>query len=175
MSTSPDARLLLPQPLTREAFAPFGDVIQAEGANSFPINAGMVQRFHDLARIEVGEGGNAGRPLISIFRGQPYALPLPVRMVERHPLGSQAFFPIGQARCAVIVAPPGDTVRAQDLRAFIVEGNQGVNYHPGTWHHVLLTLDAPGDFLVVDRGGAGHNCDEFHFTAGEQLVFALHP
>jgi len=169
MSTSPDARLLLPRPLTRDAFAPFGDVIQAEGANSFPINAGMVQRFHDLARVEVGEG----RALISIFRGQPYALPLPVRMVERHPLGSQAFFPLGQARCAVIVAPPGDTVRAEDLRAFIVHGNQGVNYHPGTWHHVLLTLDAPADFLVIDRGGPGNNCDEFHFPPAGQAIFSF--
>jgi len=160
---------LLPAPLTREAFAPFGDVIQAEGANSFSINAGMVQRFHDLARVEVGEG----RPLISIFRGQPYTVPLPVRMVERHPLGSQAFIPLGDARCAVIVAPPGETVRPGDLRAFVLERGQGVNYRPGTWHHVLLTLEAPGDFLVIDRGGIGHNCDEFHIAPESQRVFCL--
>jgi ureidoglycolate lyase len=162
---------LLPAPLTREAFAPFGDVIQAEGANSFPINAGMVQRFHDLARVKVGEG----RALISIFRGQPYRVPLPVRMVERHPLGSQAFIPLGNARCAVIVAPPGDTVRPEDLRAFVPGPGQGVNYRAGTWHHVLLTLDALGDFLVVDRGGPGHNCDEFHFPEVQQRLFQLSP
>jgi ureidoglycolate lyase len=160
---------LSPELLTREAFAPFGDVIQATGANAFPINAGMVQRFHDLARVETGEG----RALISIFRGQPYELPLPVRMVERHPLGSQAFIPLGNARCAVIVAPPGDTVRPEDLRAFVLAEGQGVNYRPGTWHHVLLTLDAPGDFLVVDRGGPGHNCDEFHFPLVHQRLFSL--
>lgn len=166
MSTLPP---LLPEPLTREAFAPFGDVIQTEGANSFPINAGMVQRFHDLARAETGEG----HALISIFRGRPYALPLPVRMVERHPLGSQAFVPLANARCAVIVAPPGDAVRPEDLRAFVPGPGQGVNYRPGTWHHVLLTLDAPGDFLVVDRGGSGHNCDEFHFPETQQRLFQL--
>ena len=165
-------QLLLPQPLTRAAFAPFGDVIETAGAKSFPINGGMVERFHDLARVQVDA---QGRALLSIFRGQPYALPLPVRYVERHPLGSQAFYPVGQARYAVIVAPPGDTVKPEDLRAFIGDGTQGVNYRPGVWHHVLLVLDAPADFLVIDRGGPGNNCDEFHFEPAAQPLFALSP
>jgi len=168
MSTS--APLLLPQPLTHEAFAPFGDVIEAAGSTSFAINDGMVERFHDLAHIETD---GAGRPLLSIFRGQPYALPLPVRHVERHPLGSQAFFPLVEARYAVIVAAPGDSVTAAGLRAFIANGRQGVNYRPGVWHHVLLVLDRPADFLVIDRGGPGNNCDEHVFAAEEQRVFAL--
>ena len=163
--------LLLPQPLTREAFAPFGDVIDTGGSRSFPINAGMVERFHDLARIDVSAQG--GAPLLSVFRGQPYALPLPVRFVERHPLGSQAFVPLGEAAFAVIVAPPGDTVEPDDLRAFIGNGRQGVNYRPGTWHHVLLVLEQPADFLVIDRGGPGNNCDEHHFAQDQQRVFAL--
>lgn len=162
--------LLHPVPLTRAAFAPFGDVIETAGARHFPINDGMVERFHDLARIETDAGG---RPLLSIFRGQPYALPLAVKSVERHPLGSQAFFPLGEARYAVIVAPPGETVRPQDLRAFIGNGRQGVNYRPGVWHHVLLVLDAPADFLVIDRGGPGANCDEFRFDAAMQRRFTL--
>ncbi|HEY4372516.1 MAG TPA: ureidoglycolate lyase [Burkholderiales bacterium] len=162
---------LIPVPLTRDAFAPFGDVIETPGAKSFPINAGMVERFHDLARVETTGDGH---PLISIFRGQPYALPLTVRYVERHPLGSQAFFPVGgEARYAVIVAPPGDTVRPADLRAFIAAPGQGINYRPGVWHHVLLTLERPADFIVIDRGGPGNNCDEFHFEADVQPLFAL--
>lgn len=164
-------RELTPEPLTAEAFAPFGHVIEtSDAARQIEINQGHAIRYDRLAEADVGDGVAA----ISIFRARPLAV-LELKTFERHPLGSQAFFPIGQARCAVIVAPPGDTVRVQDLRAFIVEGNRGVNYHPGTWHHVLLTLDAPGDFLVIDRGGPGHNCDEFHFAEGEQLVFALHP
>lgn len=162
---------LIPVPLSRAAFAPFGDVIETPGAKSFPINAGMVERFHDLARVETVDGGH---PLISIFRGQPYALPLAVRHVERHPLGSQAFFPVGgDTRYAVIVAPPGDTVRPEDLRAFVAAPGQGVNYRPGIWHHVLLTLEQPADFIVVDRGGPGDNCDEFHFAPEAQPLFAL--
>lgn len=163
--------LLLPQPLSREAFAPFGDVIDTAGARSFAINAGMVERFHDLAAIDVGVEG--GAPLLSVFRGLPYALPLAVRFVERHPLGSQAFVPVGDASFAVIVAPPGDTVDPGELRAFIGTGRQGVNYRRGTWHHVLLVLDHPADFLVIDRGGPGHNCDEHHFAQDQQRVFAL--
>jgi len=162
--------VLLPRPLTREAFVPFGDVIETAGSKSFAINDGMVERFHDLAHLEVDP---AGRPLLSIFRGQPYVLPLTVRHVERHPLGSQAFFPLGEARYAVIVALPGDTVRPEDLRAFVGNGHQGVNYRPGVWHHVLLVLERPADFLVIDRGGPGNNCDEFHFDAAVQPVFAL--
>ena len=159
---------LLPRPLTREAFAPFGDVLETEGAKSFPINGGMVERFHDLARIEVA---GEGRPLLSIFRGQPYPLPLKVRHVERHPLGSQAFFPLGEARYVVIVAPPGDTVTPDALQAFIGNGRQGVNYRAGVWHHVLLVLERQADFLVVDRGGPGNNCDDHHFSEEEQRTF----
>ena len=163
--------LLLPQPLTREAFAPFGDVIDTAGSRSFPINAGMVERFHDLARIDVSAQG--GAPLLSVFRGQPYALPLPVRFVERHPLGSQAFVPLGEAAFAVIVAPPGDTVEPDDLRAFIGNGRQGVNYRPGTWHHVLLVLEQPAAVDHQEVGGPGNNCDEHHFAQDQQRVFAL--
>lgn len=147
------------RPLTRDAFAPFGDVIAADdAARQFPINAGTTQRFHDLARVDVASAD--GQPLISIFRGQPRAQPVTVAMLERHPLGSQAFVPLGRHPYLVVVAPPGDP-DPDAVRAFIVRDGVGVNYARGTWHHPLLALDAVSDFLVVDRGGAGHNLDEF--------------
>ena len=40
-------KILLPRPLTREAFAPFGDVIETEGAHHYPINQGTTERYHD--------------------------------------------------------------------------------------------------------------------------------
>src|SRR6218665_1086759 len=95
-------RTIAIEPLTRDAFAPFGQVIEIEGAQHYPINLGMTERYHDLARIELG--GVHARPLVSIFRGKPYALPLELKLVERHPLGSQAFYPLGQADWLVIVA-----------------------------------------------------------------------
>ncbi|WP_288373071.1 ureidoglycolate lyase, partial [uncultured Marinobacter sp.] len=75
---------LTAQPLTPEAFAPFGDVIDSRSAtNFFPINGGRTQRHHDLAGVEIlGEGG---RPMISIFVSQPVQVPLQVDCLERHP------------------------------------------------------------------------------------------
>lgn len=143
-------------PLTRDAFAPFGDVIETDGAEHFAINNGTTERFHDLAAVSVGR---EGRALINIFRGRPFTLPIPIAMVERHPLGSQAFVPLDRRSYLVVVAP-GGPVPGQPL-AFLATGIQGVNYAPGTWHHPLISLGAVSEFLVVDRAGPGDNLEEY--------------
>jgi ureidoglycolate lyase len=154
--------------LTRAAFAPFGDVIELDGARHFPINGGTTERYHDLATVDVGE--QAGRPLISLFRGQPRALPIEISMMERHPLGSQAFVPLAQTGYLVVVAPAGEFDPAQ-MRAFRTEGWQGVNYAKGVWHHPLLALEHVSDFVVVDRGGNGSNCDELVLPETWRLLY----
>jgi len=153
--------------LTREAFAPFGDVIQVEGSFHYTINSGYAERYHDLATVDVLEQG--GRALISIFRATPRALPLRIEIMERHPLSSQAFVPLTGIPFLVVVAAPGNAPTAGSLRAFITDGRQGVNYRRGVWHHALLALESPCDFLVVDRGGPGPDCDEV--TMGEREIF----
>ncbi|KKB07277.1 ureidoglycolate lyase [Devosia chinhatensis] len=160
-------RLLPIKPLSVEAFAPFGQVITTDGAHHYPINAGMTERYHDLARVELG--GVHPRPLISIFRGQPYPLPLDLRMVERHPLGSQAFYPLADTEWLVIVAEDkaGLPVR---IRAFRPARGQGVNIAMNTWHGVLTPLGSPADFLVVDRGGEGNNLEEHVFDRPWRIV-----
>jgi len=163
--------ILKPETLTREAFAPFGDVIETPGAEHFSINEGTTERFHDLAAVDVAEAG--GRTLINIFRGQQRELPLAIRMMERHPLGSQAFIPTGPHKWLAVVAPTGEPPKPSDLCAFIAGAGQGLNYHRGVWHHPLIALDAVSDFIVVDRGGAGENCDEFYFAAGEKITLSL--
>lgn len=146
------------QPLTREAFAPFGEVIEASDAvQHFTINAGNTERYHDLARIEPGA---EGRVIVSIFRGQPRTLPFTVQMMERHPKASQAFIPMSGKPYLVVVATAGEPPTAGDLKVFLARGDQGVNYATGVWHHPLLALETVCDFLVVDRSGPGHNCDE---------------
>lgn len=145
------------EPLERAAFAPFGDVIELEGARQIPINLGTTMRFHDLARVDVADAG--GRPLVNLFRGQPRTLPFEVAMLERHPLGSQAFIPLTDKPYLVVVAPAGP-LEPRAVRAFVSHGWQGVNYAKGVWHHPLIALDAVSDFIVVDRGGDGPNCDE---------------
>lgn len=145
------------EPLTHEAFAPFGDVIELAGATQIPINLGTTIRYHDLAKVDVTDEG--GRTLVNLFRGQPRELPFEVKMLERHPLGSQAFVPLYDKPYLVVVAPAGDLDVTQ-IRAFVSRGWQGVNYAKGVWHHPLIALDEVSDFIVVDRGGDGLNLNE---------------
>ncbi|MFM0501788.1 ureidoglycolate lyase [Paraburkholderia caffeinilytica] len=153
-------------PLTHEAFASFGNVIEYDGRDFFHINDKMVERYHDLAKVDTQEAG--GRTLISWLRARPNTFPSRVRFVERHQLSSQAFIPLDDNPFVVVVAPRGDTVNVGDLRAFITNGRQGVNYHRGVWHHVLLVPKQAMQFIVVDRGGPERNCDEFWFAEEEQ-------
>lgn len=152
---------IIAKPLTREAFSPFGDVIETEGAESFLINEGKCRRFHDLARVEAA--GPGARVLVNIFRGQPYAFPLTLKMVERHPLGSQAFMPLSQRPFLVVVCPD-EGGKPGEPQVFLTRPGQGVNYARNTWHGVLTPVGEPQDFLVIDRGGEGDNLEEFVFA-----------
>ncbi len=162
------------QSLSREAFQEFGDVVETEGAEHYSTNAGYAERFHDLARIECSAEG--GKPLLSIFRAKPFPLPLAVKLMERHPISSQAFVPMGNARFLVVVAERSKRPEPSDLRAFVTNGRQGINFRPGTWHHPLVSF-APADFLVVDRKGPGkghdQDYDEVRFADRDIVVDAV--
>ncbi len=148
---------VVPKKLTAENFSAYGDVISvSESAEHFAINDGHTMRHHNLADVDVSE--QEGKTLINIFRSTPLAFPLPVEMMERHPLGSQAFIPMGNEPYVVVVAPKGE-LDTSKIEVFLASSEQGVNYHKGTWHHFCLALNEVSDFLVVDRGGEGHNCD----------------
>ena len=151
-------RVITAEPLSQEAFAPFGDVIDTRSRDPLPINQGRTERFHALATVEL-LGEEAGC-ILSIFRGQPLES-LAVSLMERHPLGSQAFIPLNDRPFLAVVAPPGAFGDAA-VRAFWVQGDQGVNYRAGTWHAPLLPLFPDSDYLVVDRQGPGNNCEEWH-------------
>lgn len=148
----PDIR---PEPLTADAFAPFGEVLDATGDFRL-INAGLCHRHHDRARLDFGPGGRAG---ISIFEAEPRSLPYSFDLIERHPDGSQAFLPMTQQPFLVIVATSPDAAP----RAFLTNGAQGINLHRGTWHGVLTPLHAPGLFAVVDRIGPTPNLEEVRY------------
>ncbi|MGI9480869.1 MAG: ureidoglycolate lyase, partial [Hyphomicrobiales bacterium] len=122
--------------LTCEGFRPFGDVIETEGAHSFPINNGTTQRFHALAAADVGSSG--GKAIISIFEGAPFSAPIAISMMERHPLGSQAFMPLSGEPYLVVVAKDDGAGKPGRPCAFLAGPGQGVNYARGTWHHPLL-------------------------------------
>ena len=161
-------RTLTPMPLTTEAFAPFGQVLDVRHAQQISINEGLTTRFNDLA--EAAFHGDGAKTLINVFRSTPVSFPHTVRIMERHPMGSQAFYPLGGARFLVLVAPAADTVKAEDLQLFISDGQQGVNFNPNTWHHYQLALDQQSDFLVVDRGGPGQNLEEVTLIGDAQIL-----
>jgi ureidoglycolate lyase len=153
-------RIIPARPLTRENFAAFGDVIEIGGDNHYPINGGKAERYHDLATAEA-QGPNT-RVLISMVRGTPYAFPLMLSMVERHPFGSQAFIPLSPRPFVVIVCHDGEDGPGTPC-AFLTKPGQGVNYPRNLWHGVLTPIGETQDFVVVDRGGEGANLEEFHF------------
>lgn len=151
-------KVIKPRPLTAQAFKPYGQVIETAGNTPVMINEGTTQRYHALAGVDVGEGG----AIISIFRGS--RRPLQIKMLERHPLGSQAFYPLENAQWLLVVSQ-AERPGPGDLEAFIASGEQGVQYAKNTWHHPLLVLRDQQDFLVVDREGAGENLEEIFFDA----------
>ncbi len=144
------------QPLTQEAFAPFGDVLSCQGRPDKLINAGLCGRFHDRATLDFGPGGRAG---ISLFDATPRRLPYTLDLVERHPDGSQAFVPMHQNPWLITVAEPGTTPGA--IHAFLAAPGQGINFHRNTWHGVLTPLSGPGLFAVIDRIGDTENLVEY--------------
>jgi ureidoglycolate lyase len=145
-------------PLTQECFAPFGEVLEAAGAPDRVINQGLCGRYHDRATLDIV----AGRAGISLFRSETRSLPYRLDMVERHPLGSQAFLPMSHDPFLVIVAPDDDGAPGRP-EAFRTAPGQGVNIARNTWHGVLTPLHAPGLFAVIDRIGGGANLEEHWF------------
>lgn len=158
---------LRPQALTRGAFSAFGDVLETDGIEAQPINFGNTLKYARLADVTTLEGGRAE---LSIYRSSAIALPFRVRLVECHPLGSQAFYPLHRRPFPVIVAKAGGPPAAADLRVFLTNGRQGVNLHAGVWHHYQLSFGEDSDYLVIDRGGAGDNYRERRFDEEVWLV-----
>ena len=144
-------------PLSKAAFGRFGEVVEAEGAVPIAINQGFAQRCNGLAEIDVANGGGAVN--ICLFTANPRPLPIAIKLMERHPDGSQLFLPLQDRPWLVLVcAHPSDL---SSFRAFSASGRQGVNYARNVWHHPLLVQDKDSRFVVVDRRGPGANLEEF--------------
>ncbi|MCJ2017347.1 MULTISPECIES: ureidoglycolate lyase [unclassified Methylobacterium] len=162
MTGKSEARSITAEPLTDAAFAPFGSVIDTATVVARPMNGGMARRFHDLAAIELA--GEGARAVIGLVEAEPYPLPLRLSLVERHPLGSQAFVPLSAAPFLIVVCLDEDGQPGRP-RAFVTTRPfQGICYARGTWHGVLTPFGARQDFVVVDRGGSGVNLEEHVFA-----------
>lgn len=150
--------LLTLEPLTREAFAPYGDVIEVSGEPDKLINQGMCGRFHDLAKLDFG----SGRAGISLFDAQARHFPYTLDMMERHPEGSQAFIPLSGVPMIISVAKDNSGKPGQP-RAFLSEPHQSINIHRNTWHGVLAPVEREGQYIVIDRIGDTPNLEEYYF------------
>ena len=158
-------RLVPIAPLTASAFEPFGRVIEAGLGEVRIINGGTTERHHALCHVSHADGR---QPILSIFRGQPRDLPMTVAMMERHPLGSQAFVPLDGQDWIAVVAEDVDG-RPGPPRAFLCGAWQGVSYDRNVWHHPLIALGVRSDFLVADTDGADANLEEADYQEPYQL------
>jgi len=159
------------QIITRDAFAPYGELMECEGAITYKCNQGRAIRYHDLLKnIDVSD--KSGKVGLSIYKSAPSLIPFEVEVMECHPLGTQAFIPMTidpQSRYLVAVAPAGD-LNPVLITAFIVKGQVGISYKKGVWHLPIVALDRAMDFLAIDRMGPEKNCDEVKYSPGELLI-----
>jgi len=162
-------KTLRPEPLTAAAFRPFGEVIETKRTEPIIINQGFAQRYNDLATVDVTSDGGAVN--VSLFNGNPRPLPIAIKLMERHPLGSQSFQPLQDRPWLIVVC--SDVHDFGSYRAFAATGRQGINYARNVWHHPLLVFDPGSRFLIVDRKGPGNNLEEVWLA--EDLVFNLAP
>ncbi len=143
-----------PKPITKENFSKFGDVITTENIKPLEINNGYAKRFDDIANINTSSEN--GETTISIFSALKRSFPMKIDMMEKHPLGSQAFIPMKETTFLTLVAPEGEKPDLEKIESFIVPKGIGVNYKTGIWHFPLISTEDM-DFLVVDRKGLGNN------------------
>ena len=143
-----------PKPITKENFSKFGDVITTDDIKPLEINDGYAKRFDGIANLNTSKDN--GETTICIFSALKRSFPMKIDMMEKHPLGSQAFVPMKETTFLVFVAPKGSKLDLDEVEAFIVPPGIGVNYNPGTWHFPLIATEDM-NFLVVDRKGSGEN------------------
>ena len=147
-------KIIKPTEITRENFSAYGDLISSNSIKPIDVNAGYAKRFNDLAKINTSK--NKGETIVSIFSALKRSFPMKIDMMEKHPLGSQAFVPMKETIFLSFVAPPGDVPEINKIQSFIIPPKMGINYKPGIWHFPLIPTEDT-NFLVIDRKGSGEN------------------
>ena len=147
-------RVIIPIKITRDNFAKYGDLISSNDINPININAGYAKRFDNLVNINTSK--NEGKTIVSIFSALKRVFPMKIDMMEKHPLGSQAFIPMKETTFLCFVAPPGQAPEIAKMQSFIIPPKTGINYKAGIWHFPLISTENT-DFLVIDRKGTDEN------------------
>ena len=147
-------KIIKPIPITKENFSKFGDIISTKDIQPLEINNGYAKRYDDIANLNTSKEN--GETTISIFSALKRNFPMKIDMMEKHPLGSQAFIPMKETTFLAFVAPSGEKPDLSKTEAFIISPGIGINYKPGTWHFPLISTENM-NFLVIDRKGSGDN------------------
>ena len=140
--------------ITKKNFSKFGQLIDTSKKNPININDGYAKRFDNLINIDASK--KKGEAIVSIFKAKKRRFPMKIDMMEKHPLGSQAFIPMKETTFLCFVAPPGESPEINKIQSFIIPPKNGINYKPGTWHFPLISTEDT-NFLVIDRKGEGKN------------------
>ncbi len=147
-------KIIKPIKITRANFAAYGDLISSDDVKPMDINAGFAKRFDNLANINTSK--DEGKTIVSIFSALKRTFPMKIDMMEKHPMGSQAFIPMKETTFLSFVAPPGESPEVSKIQSFIIPPKTGINYKPGIWHFPLISTEDT-NFLVIDRKGSGNN------------------
>ena len=147
-------KVIKPIPITKENFLKYGDVISTKDIKPLEINNGYAKRYDGIANLNTSKDN--GETTISIFSALKRNFPMKIDMMEKHPLGSQAFIPMKETTFLAFVAPNEEKPDLNKTEAFIIPPGIGINYKPGTWHFPLISTEDM-NFLVVDRKGPGDN------------------
>ena len=160
-------KIIKPTGITRENFAAYGDLISSDSIKPININAGYAKRFDNLAKINTSK--DKGKTIVSIFSALKRSFPMKIDMMEKHPLGSQAFVPMKETIFLSFVAPPGDAPEINKIQSFIIPPKMGINYKPGIWHFPLISTEDT-NFLVIDRKGNDENLTIHKFEKEEIIL-----
>ena len=147
-------KIIKPIKINKSNFSAYGDLIATNDANPMDINAGYAKRFDNLADLNTSKDG--GKTIVSIFSALKRNFPMKIDMMEKHPLGSQAFIPMKETTFLAFVAPQGESPEIDKIQSFIIPPKTGINYKPGIWHFPLISTEDT-DFLVIDRKGNSEN------------------
>ena len=159
--------IIKPKKITSKNFKKYGELISTKKIEPININNGYAKRFDNLCKINTSlQKGNA---IVSIFSAKKRKFPMSVKMMEKHPLGSQAFVPMSETKFFAFVAPKGKKQNTKKIESFIVPKQTGINYKPGIWHFPLISTKNM-NFLVIDRKGKGNNL-VIHNFKNEKISF----
>ena len=147
-------KIIKPVKISRSNFSSYGDLISTDDINPMNINEGYAKRFDNLANLDTSK--DSGKTIVSIFSALKRTFPMKIHMMEKHPLGTQAFIPMKETTFLAFVAPSGESPEIDKIQSFIIPPKMGINYKPGIWHFPLISTENI-NFLVIDRKGSGEN------------------